>query len=794
MFDYIIAAGPRNGADYYVVAPSMASEDEIASSPWNYISTGIKDSGESDSLNPINGTRVVLIVNCNYHLIMNSQVPFFFDPGSYILYTYIGDEMDESTQTPFEVLGYEDAKCNSGHVSDVNCSLSAVPCSGQGSCDAETGLCTCNSGAFWTDCSRGCGEMRVLTNRTGEIAADVPFGNGTRTTRGYSNCTWMVNVGSSDYHLVLSFNYFSLAASDSVGVEASTDGGSTFSSVLSFSSSSPPDLGQKLKTQSPLIRITFLSSDRMGNGFSMEYSSIYVGVTANSNHPNEGNNATLIMLCIIIPVCCLLFAVCAIVFLQIRKKRAIAKIQIEMAEEWETHNEQMIKDFTDKFISTPAVSVVETLKKMKQENKLKREDNDKLDSIIALIVSKKLFSLDTDFTTNKVIDKEAGEFLSDQFASDQKRTYTSRNEMEVKRICSSRNNSSLRIGNNLENNGNTSQTMFQSKQNSLNIIELTSSSTLATMSTNGKEVDDISTPHANSVNVLELLEVEQWISNLEQTGNAASLDMDTADFDAFAFQEQMGGSALRVLGFYLFKKHEFISAFSIDSSKLVRCLHLIEEGYQSNPYHNRTHATDVLQMTHWMLLRNPALSAAMSQLEKMALLFAAIAHDYKHPGVNNQFLVNTDSDLALIYNDVSVLEMSHASGAFSILRKEDANFLTCLDSSRQKQFRSLAIELILATDMSKHVDLLSDLKARLSSEKLDFSAIQTRLLMMKMILKVADVSNSARPWPVCRKWAMMVMEEFFTQGEKERSLKMPISAFMDREQTQIPKVCSLSFD
>jgi 3',5'-cyclic-nucleotide phosphodiesterase len=36
-------------------------------------------------------------------------------------------------------------------------------------------------------------------------------------------------------------------------------------------------------------------------------------------------------------------------------------------------------------------------------------------------------------------------------------------------------------------------------------------------------------------------------------------------------------------------------------------------------------------------------------------LFAAVTHDYEHPGLNNNYLVKTKSDLALIYNDFSVL-------------------------------------------------------------------------------------------------------------------------------------------
>lgn len=46
---------------------------------------------------------------------------------------------------------------------------------------------------------------------------------------------------------------------------------------------------------------------------------------------------------------------------------------------------------------------------------------------------------------------------------------------------------------------------------------------------------------------------------------------------------------------------------------------------------------------------------------------AAAIHDFEHPGVNNAFLINSESDLALKYNDTSVLENYHASRAFEVM-------------------------------------------------------------------------------------------------------------------------------
>ena len=57
-------------------------------------------------------------------------------------------------------------------------------------------------------------------------------------------------------------------------------------------------------------------------------------------------------------------------------------------------------------------------------------------------------------------------------------------------------------------------------------------------------------------------------------------------------------------------------------------------------YHNRTHAADVVQSTS-VLLRSPALETVFTALEELAALFASAVHDVDHPGLTNQFLVNT---------------------------------------------------------------------------------------------------------------------------------------------------------
>ena len=58
-----------------------------------------------------------------------------------------------------------------------------------------------------------------------------------------------------------------------------------------------------------------------------------------------------------------------------------------------------------------------------------------------------------------------------------------------------------------------------------------------------------------------------------------------------------------------------------------------------------------------------------SVLDILGLVISSMGHDLGHPGVNNNYLINSESDLALTYNDISCLENYHTSTLFKILRK-----------------------------------------------------------------------------------------------------------------------------
>ena len=53
--------------------------------------------------------------------------------------------------------------------------------------------------------------------------------------------------------------------------------------------------------------------------------------------------------------------------------------------------------------------------------------------------------------------------------------------------------------------------------------------------------------------------------------------------------------------------------------------------------------------------------------EILSLLVAALCHDVDHPGHSNAFEVNANTHLAMVHNNLSVLENHHAYMTFVIL-------------------------------------------------------------------------------------------------------------------------------
>ncbi|XP_076628850.1 dual specificity calcium/calmodulin-dependent 3',5'-cyclic nucleotide phosphodiesterase 1 isoform X2 [Colletes latitarsis] len=258
--------------------------------------------------------------------------------------------------------------------------------------------------------------------------------------------------------------------------------------------------------------------------------------------------------------------------------------------------------------------------------------------------------------------------------------------------------------------------------------------------------------------------------------------LDDWSFDVFSLSEAAMGTPVKYLGYDLLNRYGMIHKFKVPPAVLECFLGRVEEGYcrHRNPYHNNLHAADVAQTMHYILCQT-GLMNWLTDLEIFATLVAAIIHDYEHTGTTNNFHVMSGSDTALLYNDRAVLENHHISASFRILREDECNILQNLSREEFREFRSLVIDMVLATDMSFHFQQLKNMKNILSLAEPSVDKSKA----VSLVLHCCDISHPAKRWDLHHRWTMQLLEEFFRQGDKERAMGLPFSPLCDRNNTLV---------
>ncbi|XP_030060209.1 LOW QUALITY PROTEIN: dual specificity calcium/calmodulin-dependent 3',5'-cyclic nucleotide phosphodiesterase 1C [Microcaecilia unicolor] len=261
-------------------------------------------------------------------------------------------------------------------------------------------------------------------------------------------------------------------------------------------------------------------------------------------------------------------------------------------------------------------------------------------------------------------------------------------------------------------------------------------------------------------------------------------NVDKWSFDVFALNEASGDHSLKFIFYEMLTRYDLINRFKVPISALVSFVEALEVGYSKhkNPYHNLMHAADVTQTVHYLLLKS-GVAHWLTELEIFAMIFAAAVHDYEHTGTTNNFHIQTRSDAAILYNDRAVLENHHVSSVFRLLQDdEEMNILSNFSKDDWREFRILVIEMVLATDMSCHFQQIKAMKNALQQpEAID------KPKALSLILHTADISHPAKAWDIHHPWTMLLLEEFFKQGDKEAELGLPFSPLCDRKSTMVPQ-------
>ncbi|XP_034126163.1 calcium/calmodulin-dependent 3',5'-cyclic nucleotide phosphodiesterase 1 isoform X6 [Drosophila guanche] len=269
-------------------------------------------------------------------------------------------------------------------------------------------------------------------------------------------------------------------------------------------------------------------------------------------------------------------------------------------------------------------------------------------------------------------------------------------------------------------------------------------------------------------------------------------NLDDWTFDVFALTEAASGQVVKYVAYDLLNRYGVIHKFKIAPGVLEAFLHRVEEGYcrYRNPYHNNLHAVDVMQTMHYCLC-NTGLMNWLTDLEIFASLLAALLHDYEHTGTTNNFHVMSGSETALMYNDRAVLENHHVSASFRLLREDEYNILSHLSREEYREMRTLVIDMVLGTDMTNHFQQMKTMRNLLTLQE----ATIDKSKVLSLVLHCSDISHPAKQWGVHQRWTMLLLEEFFRQGDLEKELGLPFSPLCDRNNTLVAEsqICFIDF-
>lgn len=291
------------------------------------------------------------------------------------------------------------------------------------------------------------------------------------------------------------------------------------------------------------------------------------------------------------------------------------------------------------------------------------------------------------------------------------------------------------------------------------------------------------------------------LEDIIDTNQAYFDQVDTFDFNIFTYSQEIGRSVqMPIFAGVLLKKHNLQS--KVNMEKYLNFFKQIYSQYKRTVhYHNDLHGCDVAQHVHLLLNQHKlAEHAQFNDLDTLSILIAALCHDVGHDGFNNRYHVTTQSNLCQMYGVDHVQETYHAALTMKLFSNEAYNFISGSFSQPEvKLFKKRIVESILYTDMASMKDLRETFQKHLNQQGIKGGMNQHMLidntseettekckqLVSSVMLHACDISTSLREFDLSTKWANLLFEEFFNQGDTERAQSLEISMMCDRNTTNI---------
>ncbi|XP_056351430.1 cone cGMP-specific 3',5'-cyclic phosphodiesterase subunit alpha' isoform X4 [Oenanthe melanoleuca] len=251
-------------------------------------------------------------------------------------------------------------------------------------------------------------------------------------------------------------------------------------------------------------------------------------------------------------------------------------------------------------------------------------------------------------------------------------------------------------------------------------------------------------------------------------------------------------------GIRLFFEINVVEKFKVPAEVLTRWMYTVRKGYRDITYHNWRHGFNVGQ-TMFTLLMTGKIKKYYTDLEAFAMVAAAFCHDIDHRGTNNLYQMKSAAPLAKLHGS-SILERHHLEYSKTLLQDESLNIFQNLNKRQYETVLHLFEVAIIATDLAlyfkkrtmfqKIVDAIEKMETEEQAIKYISIDPTKKEVIMAMMMTGCDLSAITKPWEVQSKVALMVANEFWEQGDLERTVlqQQPIP-MMDRNKgDELPKL------
>ncbi|KAJ1921551.1 hypothetical protein H4219_000588 [Mycoemilia scoparia] len=189
-------------------------------------------------------------------------------------------------------------------------------------------------------------------------------------------------------------------------------------------------------------------------------------------------------------------------------------------------------------------------------------------------------------------------------------------------------------------------------------------------------------------------------------------ESDSLSFDPWKYTRP------KLLGILMavFNECQVISVLGLEAGTMLDFILSIEKLYKDVPYHSFYHAVDVVVKLFYVL-HDLNMDAYFTNYDVASLLIAGLCHDAGHPGLNNLYQANANTELSKKYPD-AILERYSIDLARENIEKHrmfcnvenkfNAGYLDSTTTAMTigERMRSQISEAILYTDMSRHFQVV----------------------------------------------------------------------------------------